>query len=97
MMLMNKIIRLIMIFFVVFIIAGCNLDNNTYYKVTFLDDEGTVLATDSVLEGNDATAPSVSDKEGYKFVGWDKEFTNVTEDLEVTAIFKRAFIIGIII
>jgi uncharacterized lipoprotein YddW (UPF0748 family) len=91
MMLMNKIIRLIMIFFVVFIIAGCNLDNNTYYKVTFLDDEGTVLATDSVLEGNDATAPSVSDKEGYKFVGWDKEFTNVTEDLEVTAIFKRAF------
>ena len=37
-----------------------------YYKVTFVDDDGTVLKEETVLEGQSATAPNVSDKAGLK-------------------------------
>ncbi|MFV0498827.1 MAG: hypothetical protein ACK5NF_02185 [Bacilli bacterium] len=39
----------------------------------------------------DSSAQTFSDpvREGDKFVGWDKEFTNVTEDLVVTAVYEK--------
>lgn len=57
------------------------------YTVTFKNDDGTVLKTEVVEKGKDATAPNTPTKEGYTFKGWDKSFTNITGDLDVVAQF----------
>lgn len=57
----------------------------TYYTVTFVDYDGTVLKTETVAGGNSATAPSNPSRTGYQFTGWDKSFTNINSDLTVTA------------
>ncbi len=58
------------------------------YAVTFYDWDGTVLSAQTVAEGQNATAPSAPSREGYLFVGWDKEFTNIHENLDITAVYK---------
>ena len=65
------------------------------YTVTFKDYDGTVLATVIVEEGKAAVYPHdnpTREANGflvYEFIGWDKEFTNVTSDLIVTAQYKE--------
>ena len=59
------------------------------YTVTFKDWDGTVLKTQSVEEGNSATAPSNPSRTGYRFIGWDKTFTNITSDLTITAQYEQ--------
>ena len=61
----------------------------TYFTVTFLDWDGTVLKTEQVEQGKSATAPAVPTREGYTFKGWDKDFSNVQSDLTVTAQYTR--------
>ena len=58
------------------------------YEVKFMDGTKT-LKTQYVSEGKSATAPEVTPKEGYKFIGWDKPFDNITSDLIVNAIWER--------
>ena len=60
----------------------------TYYTVTFKDWDGTVLSTQQVLEGSNATAPADPTRTGYTFVGWDVSFTNITADTIVTAQYQ---------
>lgn len=57
------------------------------YNVKFIVDDEEI-ASRMVEYGADAVAPSDPELEGYTFVRWDKDFTNVKEDLEVTAIFE---------
>lgn len=52
------------------------------YNVTFLDDQNETLKVEVVEEGCDATPPDFK-KEGYEFIGWDKDYTNVHEDLVI--------------
>ena len=40
--------------------------------------------------GNDATAPEAPSINGYEFSKWDKEFANVTTNLDVTAIYMES-------
>ncbi len=61
----------------------------TYYTVTFKDWNGDVLKTEQVEEGHSATAPADPVREGYTFIGWDVDFTNVTADLTVTALYEE--------
>ena len=56
-----------------------------YHSVTFVDYDGTVLSAQSVAHGSAAIAPTAPEREGYAFIGWDKDFSNVTEDMTVTA------------
>ena len=56
-----------------------------YHSVTFVDCDGTVLSAQSVAHGSAAIAPTAPEREGYAFIGWDKDFSNVTEDMTVTA------------
>ena len=56
-----------------------------YHSVTFVDYDGTVLSTQSVAHGSAAIEPTAPEREGYAFIGWDKDFSNVTEDMTVTA------------
>ena len=61
----------------------------TAYTVTFKDWDGTTLKTETVEEGVNATAPSNPSREGYSFTGWDKDFSNITSDLIVTAQYTK--------
>ena len=55
------------------------------YTVTFVDYDGTILSSDKVHYGTAATAPEDPSRDGYNFAGWDKDYSNVTDDLTVTA------------
>jgi LPXTG-motif cell wall-anchored protein/uncharacterized repeat protein (TIGR02543 family) len=55
------------------------------YMVTFKDWDGSVLDTETVNHGDDATPPEDPERTGHTFTGWDKSYENVTEDLTITA------------
>ena len=58
------------------------------FTVTFKDYNGTVLKVQENVEyGTSATAPSNPTREGYTFTGWNTGFSNVTSNLEVTAVY----------
>jgi uncharacterized repeat protein (TIGR02543 family) len=56
--------------------------------VTFIDDQGQVIGAHSVSAGGSAMAPSVPEKEGYTFIGWNNSLDNVTGDMTVTAQYE---------
>lgn len=56
------------------------------YTVTFMDGK-TVLKTEKVKHGSAVTAPEVPKKDGKTFKGWDKDFSNVTSDLTINAVY----------
>lgn len=60
------------------------------YTVTFVDYDGSVLGTDKVHYGEAATAPNDPAREGYNFSGWDIDFSAVTDDITVTAVYSIA-------
>ena len=60
------------------------------FNVRFLGKDGNVIKEDSVKYGNDAAAPEAPSIDGYEFSKWDKEFTNVTTNLDVTAIYTES-------
>ena len=58
------------------------------YTVMFLNSEtGELLAELTVVEGEDAEAPTVNDP---TFIGWDKGFTNVREDLVIMTVHGKS-------
>ena len=59
------------------------------YTVTFVDYDGTTLKTEEVESGNSATAPTAPTREHYRFKEWDTDFSNVTSDLTVTAVYTE--------
>ena len=63
-------------------------DLDTRYLVTFVDWDGTVLSSVSVDSGEAAIAPADPTREGYTFIGWDKDFSNVTDNITVTAQYQ---------
>ena len=58
--------------------------------VRFVDWDGALLKSQSVSYGGDATAPQNLSRPGYIFVGWDRSFTNVVEDITVTALYTKS-------
>lgn len=59
------------------------------YEVTFVDWNGTVLKTETVTYGGNATAPATPEREGYNFVRWSVGFTNVSENLTIRAEYEK--------
>jgi hypothetical protein len=55
------------------------------YKVEFINDDGTILSSQTVLEGQTAITPENPSKEGYDFIGWDTGITNIHDDLTIKA------------
>lgn len=50
-----------------------------------IEDE---IIVQEVEYGGNASQPSVPEIPGKKFIGWDGEFTNITEETTITAIFE---------
>lgn len=57
------------------------------YTVTFMDGEKVLETFTNVPHGSAATAPEVPKKDGKTFKGWDKDFSNVTSDLTINAVY----------
>lgn len=58
------------------------------YTVEFQDSDGTRIGeVQNVNYGEGATAPADPSKTGYAFDGWDDEFSNVTQNLVVKAVY----------
>lgn len=58
---------------------------NDDYVVTFKDYNGSVIKVVLVRSGSVVQAPADSSRDGYKFTGWDKDLSSVSEDMEVIA------------
>lgn len=60
------------------------------FTVVFYDENDNVLSSQTIEYGKDAKAPTAPAKEGYAFDKWDTDFTKVTSNLTVKAIYKIA-------
>lgn len=83
----------------VFVGCDCNSEEQVAetYSVSFFDydrspigvklkeDDETLVYVQSVKKGESAVAPISPTREGYEFKGWNKDFANVTSDLDITA------------
>ncbi|MBR4565205.1 MAG: leucine-rich repeat protein [Paludibacteraceae bacterium] len=59
------------------------------FLVSFLDWDGSVLKSAMVNYNESAEAPeNEPEREGYTFAGWDGDFSSVTEDLVITALYE---------
>lgn len=62
----------------------------TTFTVTFKDWDNAVLSTQTVNEGEAATAPADPIREGYTFTGWSPaNFTNVTSNMTIVATYAE--------
>lgn len=57
------------------------------FTVTFVDHDGKVLKTETVVIGNSATAPADPTRDGYNFTGWAGDYTNVTSNVVIQATY----------
>ncbi|MCL2655410.1 MAG: InlB B-repeat-containing protein [Coriobacteriia bacterium] len=53
--------------------------------VTYVDFDGSVITTETVGYGDDATPPADPTRPGYHFRGWDKDGKNIIENTTITA------------
>ena len=76
------------------IYRALTVDTVNTYLVVFKDEDGKFIAFENVTEGESATAPAAPEKAAdaqytYVFSGWDKDFSAVTEDMVVTAMYDK--------
>lgn len=57
------------------------------YTVTFMDGENVLETFTNVPHGDTVTAPEVPKKDGKTFSKWDKDFSKVTSDLTINAVY----------
>lgn len=65
----------------IFISSVQEANTKVTYQVTFVDEAGEVIEVQTVEQYKNATLPTPPVKEGWTFVGWDKEHVNITSDL----------------
>lgn len=59
------------------------------YIVRFLDSSGTLIKKESVKKNANAAAPAAPLKTGYIFKGWDKNYTNITGNTDIYAVYEK--------
>lgn len=57
------------------------------YTVTFMDGEKVLATFTNVTHGDTVTAPEVPEKDGKTFSKWDTDFSKVTSDLTINAVY----------
>ena len=65
-------------------LPGQSAQESKKYTVDFYNENGVVIKQEEVLYGKNATAPKLNyDSSKYVFIGWDKTFSNVTENISI--------------
>lgn len=99
---MKKVLNLFIVIMLLIITLGCQAHNHEFvngtcscgerdgitFKVVFKDFDGTILKEEFVEKNNSASAPNDPKRDGYSFIGWDQDFTNILADLEVNAKYQ---------
>lgn len=57
------------------------------YNVKFVDFDDTVLSDQMVAYGSSAVEPTQPTRVGYTFAGWDTNYSNITGELVVKAVY----------
>ncbi len=65
----------------IFISSVEEANTKVTYQVTFVDEAGEVIEVQTVEQYKNAILPTPPAKDGWTFVGWDKEHVNITSDL----------------
>ncbi|TDK64145.1 hypothetical protein E2K98_04590 [Bacillus salipaludis] len=68
--------------------AYFNVNVKGKYTVTFKDYDDRILKTETVVEGDSATAPEDPIRDGYTFTGWSTDYHTVKANLTVTAQYQ---------
>ncbi len=85
---MKRIIKNSFILIVLIFLVGCKTSrSNQEYTIKFYVD-GILSETQFVHAGGDAISTLNPKKDGFTFVGWDKELVNIHSDLKVNAVFE---------
>lgn len=58
------------------------------HTVIFQDPDGNQIDKQTVPDGQDASDPGAPERNGKTFTGWDTDFTDVRQDLTVTAQYE---------
>lgn len=69
------------------IIVGSIKAPKPEYTVVFRDWNGKIIDTQKVAEGNNATIPTLPEREGYSFVGWTSSNVNVRNNMDIEPIY----------
>jgi len=59
------------------------------YTVTFKTDDNYIVSTQIVEEGNPAFAPHAPYREGYEFVDWEGDYSNILSDTVIIAKYNK--------
>ena len=62
---------------------------STTYTVRFLDWDNSVISTQTVTRGGNATPPPNPTRDGYTFSGWQGNYTNITADTDIIATYEK--------
>ena len=57
------------------------------FTVTFYDNDDNIISTQKVEYNKSATAPTPPTINGYRFIGWDSEYSNVKNDLIIKPLY----------
>ena len=59
------------------------------FTVRFLMDDGSVISSQTVLDGDNAAVPAIPSKAGYKFAGWSESSTGIYKNTDIVAQFEK--------
>lgn len=57
------------------------------YTVDFTDINGNIISAQAIAHGKSAVPPKAPNIKGKRFAGWDKDFSNVTANMTVQAVY----------
>ena len=70
-------------------LMGLSDDEDDYFSVTFVDNDGaTVLKQSKVTFGGSANAPVAPNKDGLRFLGWSGNYIHINQNESVRAVYS---------
>lgn len=67
------------------------VENNVVHEVKFFNGYNELISMQLVKNGEDAVEPVGESRQikGYNFIGWDRTFKNIKEDINIYAIYTK--------